>query len=189
MFRKRILTSLILLGWLGLSLSGCACHTRQCRAKCENKPAPAPLPANITPKEAKALLDQNAGHLYLDVRSVGEFTEGHVPGSWNIPVLFMDRAAGTRTPNEHFVDEVTEIIPKNAALIVGCRSGSRSLKAQRMLIEAGYTNVANVVGGFTGRQNDAGEVTEPGWSKLDLPIETGDGGEVGYASLRARPRS
>ena len=188
MFQKRNLTSLILLGWLGLSLSGCACQTRRCRPGCEAKPAPAPLPANITPLEAKALLDQNAGHIYLDVRSVEEFNEGHVPGSWNIPVLFMNRAAGTRSSNENFVDEVAAAIAKDAALIVGCRSGSRSQRALKMLREAGYTNMTNVVGGYIGRKNDAGEFTQPGWSTLGLPSEAGDGGEFGYASLKAKSK-
>jgi len=186
MFGKHNLISLILLGWLGLSLSGCACQTRRCRRGCENRPAPAPLPENITPQEAKALLDQDGRHVYLDVRTVEEFTAGHVPGSLNIPVLFMDQAAGTRSPNENFVAEVAAAIPKDAPLIVGCRSGKRSLMAQTKLREAGYTNVANVVGGFIGHKNEAGEFTQLGWSKLGLPTESGDGGAHAYAALKAK---
>ena len=39
-----------------------------------------PIP-EMTPESAKTLLDDGEGYFYVDVRTVTEFVEGHVPGA------------------------------------------------------------------------------------------------------------
>ena len=147
---------------------------------------PPPLPSDISTAKARELLDGQTGYLYLDVRTVGEFAAGHVPGSLNIPILVITEAAGQPTLNSDFIRIVEGNIPKRSRLLVGCRSGSRSKRAQQLLIQAGYQSVANVLGGFIGKTDASGAVAEPSWSSLGYPVERGDGGDAGYVAMRAR---
>lgn len=139
----------------------------------------APVKADITPQEAKALLDANDGYVYLDVRTVAEFTAGHVPGSMNIPILVLTGSGG-RAPNAEFLTIAQAVLPKDAKVIVGCRSGARSKRAQGVMKTVGYAHLSNMLGGFVGKSD------QPGWSSLSYPTEAGDGGENGYAELRAK---
>jgi hypothetical protein len=45
---------------------------------------------------------------------------------------------------------------------------------------------ANVSAGFSGLRDFGGNLLQPGWSQLDLPIEEGDGGDQSWATLRRR---
>ena len=74
-----------------------------------------------------------AGAVLLDVRSLQEYREGHVPGSQNVPLQQLDKA-----------EEVTE--NKDTVLYVYCRSGARSRQAVSLLKHMGYTNVHNIGG-------------------------------------------
>jgi hypothetical protein len=38
---------------------------------------------------------------------------------------------------------------------------------------AGYENICNMVGGFGGKITPDGQVVEPGWASLGLPVERG----------------
>ncbi len=118
--------------------------------------------------------------------TVEEFTEGHVPGAWNVPVILFDQDGGGRGRNERFLPVVKATIPKDRRVIVGCRSGRRSAMAAELMWKAGYRSVFNMMGGFIGKRDAAGEWVQPGWSKLGYPTEKGDAGEVGYASLARR---
>ncbi|MDO8632777.1 MAG: rhodanese-like domain-containing protein [Phycisphaerales bacterium] len=140
----------------------------------------------ITPPEAKKLLDQNAGYVYLDVRSVAEFVAGHTPGAMNIPIAEPNPATGQMEPNPDFLSVVEATIPRDAKLIVGCKSGGRSVRACGMLLRAGYTDPQNMVGGFGGAVGPDGTVVTKGWSMLEFPVERGDGGEKSYETLRRK---
>ncbi len=142
----------------------------------------------ITPAEAKKLLDANAGYVYLDVRSVAEFVAGHAPGAMNIPIAEPNPATGQMEPNPDFLSVVEATIPRDAKLIVGCKSGGRSVRACGMLLRADYTSPHNMVGGFGGAVGPDGTVTTKGWSMLGYPVERGDGGERSYKSVSAKPR-
>ena len=74
------------------------------------------------------------GAVLLDVRTPGEYAEGHIENSVNLPVQEID-GAGERLPD------------KNAALFVYCHSGVRSAHAVRLLKKMGYANV-NDIGGI-----------------------------------------
>jgi rhodanese-related sulfurtransferase len=142
-----------------------------------------PMPiAQITPEEAKRLLD-GGGFVYLDVRTVPEFINGHAPSALNIPVVEMNPQLGAMELNEKFLSVVAANIPPDSKLIVGCKTGGRSTTACKVLAQAGYKNLRNLVGGYAGITDPTGHVVKEGWSTLGYPTERGDGGVKGYASL------
>ena len=141
--------------------------------------------SEVTPQEAKRRLESGGGCVYLDVRTAPEFSNGHVPGALNIPIAQRHPASGQMEMNERFLPVVLTTIPTDARVIVGCRSGRRSARATRIMSEAGYQHVYNMVGGFIARKDGAGQVITAGWSKLGYPIERGEGGSRSYAALSA----
>lgn len=69
---------------------------------------------NVNPAAAKAL--SGAGdHTFIDVRTVEEFDDGHVPGSFNVPILL--RSALGMTPNEEFAATIARHFAKHAKLV------------------------------------------------------------------------
>ena len=122
----------------------------------------------VSPEEAKKLMDE--GYVYLDVRSIPEFEQGHPEGAFNIPLLHM--TAGGMQPNPDFVSVVTATFPKDTKLVIGCRSGGRSLKAADQLVGAGYTDVIDQKAGFAGAADQFGRMTDPGWQPKGLPVAT-----------------
>ena len=48
---------------------------------------------------------------------------------------------------------------------------------------AGYENVVNVDGGFSGKHDPAGVLVQEGWSQCGLPVGTGDGDDRSYSHL------
>ena len=83
----------------------------------------------------------------LDVRTVAEYSEGHVPYSININVL-----------DEQFAVVADSTLRKDAPVALYCRSGKRSKKAAAILSKKGYT-VYELDKGFTGWKQ-AGKETE-----------------------------
>ena len=132
------------------------------------------LPKNIskvTAEDAKHLLEKGDGFLYLDVRSESEFADGHVPHALNIPYARRNPTTEQLQLNEHFLRVVEAVIPPEARVIVGCRSGLRSARATDLMVQDGYEHTYNLM---------------ENWSRLGYPIEYGDGGTNGYASLLAK---
>jgi rhodanese-related sulfurtransferase len=76
-----------------------------------------------------------AGVITLDVRTPGEFAEGHVEGA-----RLIDFQSG------NFENEIAAL-DKNATYAVYCRSGNRSGQAVKTMQDAGFTNVFNMNGG------------------------------------------
>jgi rhodanese-related sulfurtransferase len=138
----------------------------------------------MTPAQAHDVLSKDTAVVYLDVRTVPEFTAGHPQKGINIPVFFF-QAPGQPSPNADFLKVVEANIPKDAAVIVGCQAGGRSQRAAEMMAQAGYTNVSNMQGGFGGGQDQLGRVV-PGWRDSGLPISTENGEGMSYASLAAK---
>ncbi len=79
-----------------------------------------------------ALIEEGA--LLIDVRSGSEFAEGHVPGSINI----------AHTKIDALVAAIGDDSGRN--VVVYCRSGNRSGKAQAKLQDLGYTAIFNATG-------------------------------------------
>ena len=83
-------------------------------------------------KQAWPMIEQGA--LLIDVRTEGEFSQGHIDGALNIPWEQTDNllaAIGT---------------DKQRPVVVYCRSGNRSGKSKAKLDSLGYTNVFNAMG-------------------------------------------
>lgn len=127
---------------------------------------------DVTPEQAKALLDGGGGHVYVDVRSIPEFRNGHPTGAVNVPV--MHREAFGMVPNHDFLTVMEAHFGRQAPLLIGCQSGVRSVRAAEALIAAGFTDVANVTGGFGGVRDGMGRVVHKGWFELGLPTDYGD---------------
>jgi hydroxyacylglutathione hydrolase len=72
--------------------------------------------------------------MLLDVRTAEEYAEGHIKGAVLIPVQELEQ-------------RISEV-PKDKQVYVYCRSGVRSSRASKILVDAGYTRIENVVGGF-----------------------------------------
>ena len=83
----------------------------------------------ISQDEAKEMMEQDDGHVIVDVRRPDEFETGHIPGAICIP-------------NETIGSDQPEELPDlNQVILVYCRSGNRSEQAAQKLFELGYTNV------------------------------------------------
>jgi len=76
-----------------------------------------------------------AGVVTLDVRTPGEFNEGHIEGA-----LLVDFQSG------NFENEIASL-DKSKTYAVYCRSGNRSGQAIEVMREAGFTNIYNLNGG------------------------------------------
>ena len=133
------------------------------------------------PPEAYETLKKNPDALYLDVRTEAEFAAGHPAGAINIPVVFI-KGPGQIQPNPEFVEIAEKVIPRGRKLVIGCMAGGRSQRACEMLEDAGYSDLANVVGGFGGQRDASGQVVVVGWKDANLPVTT----ELGDASYQAQ---
>lgn len=135
----------------------------------------------VSAEEAQRLLSE--GYVYLDVRSEREFVEGHPPGAFNIPLLHAgpDRLVD----NPEFLDVVRGVFPKQTRLVIGCRSGVRSLTAATLLEADGYVSLVELREGFKGTRDDFGRAV-PGWLQQGLPVERDAPVEHAYTTLRER---
>lgn len=139
----------------------------------------------ISVQEARDLLEKEPGGIYIDVRTVREFSAGHPQGGVNIPVAFADPARGMML-NEDFVKVVEGHFPKDKKIVVGCQAGPRADAAARLLQEAGYQDVASMQGGFGGMRDPFGRVIAEGWAGLGYPVSQENGEGVSYESLAAK---
>lgn len=72
------------------------------------------------------------GKVIIDVREPFEFKTGHVSGAINLPPARLMAGAA----------ELADI-PRDAELIVYCRSGARSNASMPYLRQLGFTNITN----------------------------------------------
>jgi rhodanese-related sulfurtransferase len=131
----------------------------------------------VSASEAMALIERE-GYLYLDVRSVPEFEAGHPKGAYNIPLAHLGPLG--MTPNRDFLTQVERCFPKDARLVVGCKSGGRSLQAATLLLASGFAHVVDQRCGFDGVPGGAG------WREAGLSAEEQAEPGRSYAELSAR---
>ena len=55
-----------------------------------------------------------------------------------------------------------------------------------MLLQDGYTTVVKMRCGFGGERNQMGQVVNPGWQDLGLPVSADNGDGVSYKSLSTK---
>lgn len=141
------------------------------------------MSVRISPAEAHARM-KDESFTYVDVRTEEEFAAGHPEGAFNVP--FMNAGAAGLEPNPDFVSLMETSFAKDAPLIVGCKMGGRSARAARALVDAGFTRVLDQRAGWDGTRGPFGELLEPGWSRANLPTETGQPEPRAHANLRAK---
>ena len=78
---------------------------------------------------------QNKEAVIIDVRTPGEYRDGHIPGVVNIPLDELEKRMGE--------------IPKDKKTVLICRTGSRSAQGTRLLRSKGFNNVYNSTGGMS----------------------------------------
>ena len=83
----------------------------------------------ITPQEAKKIMDSGEEYIILDVREQDEYDSGHIPGAILIPYTEIENKAKGMLPD------------KDAQILVYCRSGRRSKIASESLVKLGYTDI------------------------------------------------
>ena len=83
----------------------------------------------ITPAEAKGIMDTEQNYIILDVRTEEEFAQGHIADAILIP--------------DYEITEKAEsvLMDKEQQILVYCRSGRRSKNAASQLVELGYSNI------------------------------------------------
>ena len=129
-------------------------------------------------------LVRDEGYVYVDVRSVMEFDDGHPEGAYNVPLL--DAGPGGMAPNPDFVAVMEAVFAKDTKLVLGCKAGGRSLKAAGMLASVGFVELIDQRAGFHGQVDPFGRAVEPGWLAKGLPTSKAPVEGRAYADLRKK---
>jgi len=93
-------------------------------------------PKIVTPEEMQTILELDDVQL-VDVRTPEEYKEGYIKNSQNIDY---------QSPT--FDDDIKKL-DKSKPVILYCKSGNRSAKCAKKLIEAGFEQVYELEGGIT----------------------------------------
>jgi rhodanese-related sulfurtransferase len=83
----------------------------------------------ITPEQAKTMMDTEREYIVIDARTTEEYAQGHIANAILIPEYEIAERAERELPD------------KDALILVYCRSGRRSKIASEELVKLGYTNV------------------------------------------------
>ncbi len=137
--------------------------------------------SRVSPQEAQRLVSEE-GWTLVDVRSIPEFEAGHPAGAYNVP--WAHAVNGAMQPNPEFLAVMQQRFPRDAKLLLACRSGGRSLRAAEALASAGYTQLTDQRAGWDGARDAFGRVQEAGWSSAGLPVASGPDAERGYDAVK-----
>lgn len=131
----------------------------------------------ISPEDTAARIGPDGEAIYVDVRTVGEFTQGRPKGrAINLPIVFHHPKTGADHPNDAFELVANHAIDKNVAVIVGADGDARADLAAKRLAAAGFRDIKVMGAGLAG------------WRAATLPV-TGDNRDgVSYASLLTAAR-
>ena len=83
----------------------------------------------VSMDEIEEIMEQNEGYIILDVRTIEEYNDGHIPSAICIPNETIDENVVNKLPN------------KEQLILIYCRSGNRSKQATKKLENLGYTNL------------------------------------------------
>jgi rhodanese-related sulfurtransferase len=90
--------------------------------------------STISVSGARAMMQSSSNVLIVDVRTSGEYAQGHLKGAINIPLSDLPLR----------FDELAQ----NRPMLVYCQTGYRSAQASSFLVKAGFTQVYNMEGGI-----------------------------------------
>jgi rhodanese-related sulfurtransferase len=88
----------------------------------------------ISAAQAEALIKDKKDLQLIDVRTAGEYAEGHLANSKLIPLQELD---------QRFAE-----LDKSKPVLLYCRSGHRSGNALKILIGKGFANAKHIEGGI-----------------------------------------
>lgn len=103
----------------------------------------------ISAADAALLIEENKKNpdfVILDVRTPGEYSEGHIENALNVDVM-----------SESFTEKAGEM-DKGITYLIHCRSGKRSAKAAALMEQLGFADIYDIEGGILA------------WEKEGLPI-------------------
>ena len=143
----------------------------------------------LSAQEANNMVTKNAKNtLFLDIRTRAEINFLGMPSNAdaNIPYFTPDawdnfdskKKVFKLAPNSNFLTAVDERLQakglsKNDAVLLICRSGSRSAKAANLMKKAGYKKVYTIVDGFEGDKSKSGKTKGQrvvnGWKNSSMP--------------------
>jgi molybdopterin/thiamine biosynthesis adenylyltransferase/rhodanese-related sulfurtransferase len=89
------------------------------------------------------------GAVWVDVRELDEWQEGHLPGAVHVPRGFLESRIETVAPD------------KEQPVVLYCASAARSAFAAKSLSELGYASAHSLAGGFTDWKRNGLEVVMP----------------------------
>ena len=99
-------------------------------------------------QEAQTLLGKR---VIIDVREYDEYSAGHLPGAINIP----------RGVLEFKIGMVPEAAPRDAALLIYCRTSGRAALSAVQLHKLGYSDIISMAGGFDQWNNEQRPTEKP----------------------------
>ena len=102
--------------------------------------------ANLVSALEMPSLQRKGKSMLIDVNKADSFNTGHIPSAINMPLESFD--VNDKTINKH----------KDSAIILMCQTGTRSTKAAKQLVKAGFSNVNILRGGLLS------------WTKENLPL-------------------
>ncbi len=105
-----------------------------------------PVKKEINSSQTYQLLQKDKNIIVIDVRTPAEFNLGHIERAININVASKD-----------FAKKINQLTPKEKTYLVYCRTKNRSNVAVKYMLKNGFTNVYQMVDGFSG------------WSRNNLP--------------------
>jgi rhodanese-related sulfurtransferase len=105
--------------------------------------------ATVQPAEVRARLERGERFQFVDVREDGEYAVDHARGARHIGRGVLERDIETLIPD------------KDAAIVLYCGGGFRSVLAAESLGKMGYTQVVSMDGGMR-EWREAGYPIEPG---------------------------
>jgi len=109
---------------------------------------------NIEIDDLKQEMAANDDLLLLDIREIQELVEkGTLPGAIHVPRGMLEFWASPASPYAR------DYFEEGKRTVIFCAGGGRSVYAVKSLAEMGFTNVANLVGGFGG------------WEKAGEPLD------------------
>lgn len=83
----------------------------------------------ISQEEAMEMMKNESDYVIVDVRTMEEYLEGHIPDAICIPVESITNQQPSQLPD------------LNQTILVYCRSGNRSKQAAQKLLELGYSKI------------------------------------------------
>ena len=83
----------------------------------------------VSMDEIVQIMNDNKDYIILDVRTIEEYNEGHIPNAICIPNETIGESTINKIPN------------KEQLILIYCRSGNRSKQAAKKLEILGYSNL------------------------------------------------